>query len=42
MTTTTDDWVPPTRRECLRCGVSFTSREWQPRCPTCGFRETPS
>jgi hypothetical protein len=34
------DWLPGTRHECIRCGEHFTSRELQPRCPACGFRET--
>jgi hypothetical protein len=35
------DWTPPTRRQCLRCGTWFLTRELNPRCPTCGLKETP-
>lgn len=36
------DWLPATRHECLKCGCWYVSKELQPRCPVCGFRETPS
>lgn len=35
------DWTPPVRRECLRCGRWYKSREAPYRCPLCGFTETP-
>jgi hypothetical protein len=34
------DWQPPTRRECLRCGTWFETRDAAPTCPACGFKET--
>jgi Zn finger protein HypA/HybF involved in hydrogenase expression len=33
-------WLPPQRRECLRCGTTFTTRELGARCPACGWKET--
>ena len=42
MTRTPYDWQPPMRVRCLRCDAKFTTRELQPRCPVCGFKESPS
>ena len=36
------DWLPAVRVKCLRCDGTFFSRELSPRCPHCGFQETPS
>ena len=35
-------WLPPVRVRCLRCDRWYVTRELQPRCPACGFREGPS
>jgi rubrerythrin len=30
-------WAPLTRWRCLRCDLSFLTRELAPRCPVCGW-----